>query len=54
MVDTALKGMSRSFSPIYVNWGRPSTAPDKVLRALLLQVLYSIPQRADAGGAVGV
>lgn len=42
MVDVALKGMSRSFGRIYVNWGRPSIAPEKLLRALLLQVLYSI------------
>src|SRR5215469_843963 len=42
MVDVALKSMSRSFSRIYVDWGRPSIAPEKLLRALLLQVLYSI------------
>ena len=42
MVDTALKGLSRSFGRIYVDWGRPSIAPEKLLRALLLQVLYSI------------
>ena len=42
MVDAALKGLSRSFGRIYVDWGRPSIAPEKLLRALLLQVLYSI------------
>lgn len=42
IVDVALKGMSRSFNRIYVDWGRPSIAPEKLLRALLLQVLYSI------------
>ena len=42
MVDVALKGLSRSFGRIYVDWGRPSIAPEKLLRALLLQVLYSI------------
>src|SRR6202047_2807162 len=42
MVDSALKGMSRSFGRIYIDWGRPSIAPEKLLRALLLQVLYSI------------
>jgi transposase len=42
MVDIALKGMSRTFNRIYVDWGRPSIAPEKLLRALLLQVLYSI------------
>ena len=42
MVDVALKEMSRSLGRQYVNWGRPSIAPEKLLRALLLQVLYSI------------
>src|ERR1700694_729078 len=42
MVDAALKGLSRSFGRIYIDWGGPSIAPEKLLRALLLQVLYSI------------
>jgi len=42
MVDGALKGLSRSFNQLYADWGRPSIAPEKLLRALLLQVLYSI------------
>ena len=42
MVDVALKGLSRSFGNMYPDWGRPSIAPEKLLRALLLQVLYSI------------
>src|SRR3984893_13356337 len=42
MVDAALKGLSRSFGRMYIDWGRPSIAPEKLLRALLLQVLYSI------------
>src|ERR1700730_12589036 len=42
MVDVVLKGLSRSFGRLYVDWGRPSIAPEKLLRALLLQVLYSI------------
>ena len=42
MVDAALKGLSRSFQRMYADWGRPSVAPEKLLRALLLQVLYSI------------
>ena len=42
MVDRALKGLSRSFNQLYADWGRPSIAPEKLLRALLLQVLYSI------------
>src|ERR1700723_2090023 len=42
MVDVALKGLSRSFAQMYPDWGRPSIAPEKLLRALLLQLLYSI------------
>src|SRR5271167_1839571 len=42
MVDVALKGLSRSFAGMYPDWGRPSIAPEKLLRALLLQMLYSV------------
>ena len=42
MVDVALIGLSRSFGRLYIDWGRPSIAPEKLLRALLLQVLYTI------------
>ena len=42
MVGVALKGLSRSFAGMYPDWGRPSIAPEKLLRALLLQLLYSI------------
>src|ERR1700688_5304449 len=42
MVDLAFKGLSRSFGQMYPDWGRPSSAREKLLRALLLQLLYSI------------
>src|ERR1700677_1698336 len=42
MVDVVLNGLSRSFGQLYIDWGRPSIAPEKLLRALLLQVLYTI------------
>lgn len=42
MVDEALSGVSRRFAPLYSDTGRPSIAPEKLLRALLLQMLYSI------------
>jgi transposase len=42
MVDIALTGLSDSFEEIDPDWGRPSIAPEKLLRALLLQLLYSI------------
>lgn len=42
MVDAALKQMSPRFGRLYSRYGRPSIAPEKLLRALLLQVLYSV------------
>ncbi len=42
MVDVALRAMTESFEGMYKNFGRPSIAPEKLLRTLLLQVLYSI------------
>ena len=42
MIDTALAELSPVFSQIYSTTGRPSIAPEKLLRALLLQVLYSV------------
>jgi len=42
MVDRALKALSPVFEKMYSDLGRPSIAPEKLLRALLLQVLYSI------------
>jgi len=42
MVNVVLKDMSRSFARIYAREGRPSIPPEHLLRALLLQVLYSV------------
>ena len=42
MVDLALAALSRRFDEMYSTFGRPSIAPEKLLRALLLQILYSI------------
>ena len=41
MVDTILAELSPAFAPLYSPVGRPSIPPEKLLRALLLQVLYS-------------
>ena len=41
-VDECLKEISRKFTGLYSKLGRPSVAPEKLLRALLLQALYSI------------
>jgi transposase len=42
MADMALEALSPVFNRMYVAFGRPSIAPEKLLRALLLQVLYTI------------
>jgi transposase len=42
MVDIALKALSPTFDEMYSAFGRPSIAPEKLLKALLLQVLYTI------------
>src|SRR5216684_8107837 len=42
MADTALKDLNQRFDRIYAALGRPSIAPEKLLRALLLQVLYTV------------
>ena len=42
MVDEVLGQLSRRFDTMYARVGRPSIAPEKLLRALLLQVLYTI------------
>src|SRR5438046_1877212 len=42
MVDGLLQELSPRFEELYSRVGRPSIAPEKLLRALLLQVLYTI------------
>jgi transposase len=42
LVDAALDRLSADFAAIYATTGRPSVAPEKLLRALLLQALFSV------------
>jgi transposase len=42
MVNQALREMWHDFEAIYAKEGRPSIPPEKLLRALLLQALYTI------------
>src|SRR5262249_62010707 len=42
MVDIALRELSPEFARLYPKTGRPSVPPEKLLRALLLQLLYSV------------
>src|SRR5262249_51928618 len=42
MVDAILRDMSREFGRLYAAVGRPSVPPERLLRAQLLQIFYSI------------
>jgi transposase len=42
MTDSVLRELSPLFERLYAKTGRPSVPPEKLLRALLLQVLYTI------------
>jgi transposase len=42
MTDDALGGLSDEFEKLYARGGRPSIAPEKLLRALVLQALYTV------------
>ena len=41
-VDEAMEVLSPDFERLYSQTGRPSIAPEKLLRALLLQAFYTI------------
>jgi len=43
MVDAALEAMSPELEALYASGGRPSIAPEYLLRAQLVQILYAIP-----------
>ena len=40
MTDDVLEAMSKKFEELYSTTGRPSIPPERLLRSLLLQVLY--------------
>jgi transposase len=42
LLDEALESMHRDFERVYASGGRSSIAPERLVRALVLQVLYSI------------
>jgi transposase len=42
LLNTALKAMDADFNAMYAPRGRDSIAPEKLLRALMLQALYGI------------
>src|SRR6202011_4693466 len=42
IANAALSDLSRWFDELYTDFGRPSIAPEKLLRAMLLQAFYGI------------
>ena len=42
LVNEALVGFNGLFNTIYAETGRASIAPEKLLRAMLIQVFYSV------------
>jgi len=42
MTDGALAMLTEDFAMVYSDEGRPSIPPEQLLRALLLQVVYSV------------
>ena len=42
LVNEALERLNSLFNEIYADTGRSSIAPEKLMRALLLQVFYSV------------
>ena len=42
VVDELLRAMSKEFEALYATSGRPSVPPERLMRAVLLQVFYSV------------
>ena len=42
IVNAALDDLSRAFTALYTDFGRPSIAPERLLRAMLLQAFYGV------------
>src|SRR3954452_22941446 len=51
LVNAALARLSSDFARLYAPTGRASTAPEKLLRALLLQAFYSVRSERQLGAA---
>lgn len=42
VVNHALASLDGEFAPLYVDFGRPSIAPERLIRASLIQILFSV------------
>src|SRR6202167_4690902 len=54
LTNVALTELDARFSALYEGIGRPSIPPERLLRAVLLQLLYSIRSERQLGAPVGV
>jgi len=52
VVDALLATMDREFEAVYARRGRPSVPPEMRLKALLLQILFSIRSERQWGEAI--
>lgn len=50
--DAVLSGMSRDFNQAYGTTGRPGIPPEQMIKALLVQALYSIPSETKLVEAI--
>jgi transposase len=42
VVNDALASLDGEFVPLYADFGRPSIAPERLIRASLIQILFSV------------
>src|SRR5204863_7099544 len=54
LVDAALAELSRAFAKLYARDGRPSIAPERLLRTLLLQAFYTVRGESLRAIALGL
>jgi transposase len=48
VVNDALVSLDAEFAALYADFGRPSIAPERLIRASLLQILFSIRVTPEA------
>ena len=48
VVNDALASLDADFGPLYSAQGRPSSAPERLIRASLMQILFSIRVMPEA------
>lgn len=53
IANAALSDLSSAFTALYTDFGRPTIAPEKLLRAMLLQAFYGIRSYRSFRGRSG-